>query len=451
VHSHQFSTTTLKITASLCISLCAEETVSDSKNKLDDILNLIKVNQKQYAFCVIRAAIDNEQGEEELSFCRIDFQTGNDRPADAVYDYGNFKLIQKSVGIEDAIGILTKIKEHNSVHLDNKDLKFQTIGSIGYYFIPSDTSYALIETEWPTHYFYFGIGRNGGSKQVSYRELPAKPKIPYYTTKMQAVVDFAGLRSDISNMYSEMIVVVQDFRAKIKELTLTGNELNVEVTDSGFLKADEIIVKFYCKRGDEKRQYSQDVKLKDNKMARFVPDFEPDFVDAVIVDLTSCDTIDKKSFGGWHGRQKGVVIRTPQSHITEIIAKGESSIVEFKTSLRSTIDILQTIVSFANTEGGMIIVGVDDRGNPRGFYEDGEAAIKSLTGLIHGNCDPVIEPKIERAQINGIPILIIRIPEGKDKPYILADKGIYIREGASDRQIDRRRLNEMYEKKLSRH
>lgn len=48
--------------------------------------------------------------------------------------------------------------------------------------------------------------------------------------------------------------------------------------------------------------------------------------------------------------------------IANIIAGGESQTVEFKTRLPKGDVIARTIVSFANTEGGILLIGVDDKG-----------------------------------------------------------------------------------------
>ncbi len=46
--------------------------------------------------------------------------------------------------------------------------------------------------------------------------------------------------------------------------------------------------------------------------------------------------------------------------IAELIAAGESQTVEFKTSFdRETIE---TLVAFANAQGGRVLIGVTDRG-----------------------------------------------------------------------------------------
>ena len=47
--------------------------------------------------------------------------------------------------------------------------------------------------------------------------------------------------------------------------------------------------------------------------------------------------------------------------ILDIISKGESSKVQFKENIRNELSIAQEMIAFANTEGGIILVGVNDK------------------------------------------------------------------------------------------
>lgn len=40
-----------------------------------------------------------------------------------------------------------------------------------------------------------------------------------------------------------------------------------------------------------------------------------------------------------------------------------------------------------------------------------------------------------------------KVPEGKNKPYILRDRGIIVRKGSTDRQITRIELDDIHEAK----
>ena len=52
-----------------------------------------------------------------------------------------------------------------------------------------------------------------------------------------------------------------------------------------------------------------------------------------------------------------------QDEIRKIIKNGENSYIEFKEEGIKPKDLAEEIVSFANSEGGTILIGVDDDGN----------------------------------------------------------------------------------------
>ena len=110
-------------------------------------------------------------------------------------------------------------------------------------------------------------------------------------------------------------------------------------------------------------------------------------------------------------------------------------IFELKSIL--TKDIKKEIVAFANTAGGKIYIGIDDKNNILGVNNI-DNALQSLTGMITDGIKPSL---IEYTQINvqkynNKNIIIIEIQNAPNKPYYIADKGlkpsgVYLRHGAS--------------------
>lgn len=70
--------------------------------------------------------------------------------------------------------------------------------------------------------------------------------------------------------------------------------------------------------------------------------------------------------------------------LEELIRKGESDAVEFKSSMRwdykanqkgtevIQLGVLKTIAAFMNSQGGTLIIGIDDNGNSLGLEKDYE-------------------------------------------------------------------------------
>jgi len=88
--------------------------------------------------------------------------------------------------------------------------------------------------------------------------------------------------------------------------------------------------------------------------------------------------------------------------------------LELKSSLSLMDEIIEAVSAFSNTEGGRVIVGVDNAGRIVGV-EIGKGTIENLANRIAQNTDPRIHPKISVEEIEGKKIIIIEIKESLDK------------------------------------
>lgn len=53
--------------------------------------------------------------------------------------------------------------------------------------------------------------------------------------------------------------------------------------------------------------------------------------------------------------------------LSEIILKGENKTIEFKEKLPKNESIIKSIISFSNTSGGKLIIGISDDGLIKGI------------------------------------------------------------------------------------
>ena len=113
----------------------------------------------------------------------------------------------------------------------------------------------------------------------------------------------------------------------------------------------------------------------------------------------------------------------------------ESETIELKQQL--TKDIKKEIVAFANTFGGKIYIGINDKGENIGLMNP-EGDLESLTGMINDGIKPsLIEySKVKIEKYENKKIIVIDIQSAPNKPYYLADKGlkssgVYLRHGSS--------------------
>lgn len=77
-------------------------------------------------------------------------------------------------------------------------------------------------------------------------------------------------------------------------------------------------------------------------------------------------------------------------------------------------ELVDTVVCFANTHGGRIILGVDDHTPGPGAFIGTEADPAILRNRIYGNTRPQLTVPIEEIEYAGARLLVITVPEGLD-------------------------------------
>lgn len=110
----------------------------------------------------------------------------------------------------------------------------------------------------------------------------------------------------------------------------------------------------------------------------------------------------------------------------------ESERTEYKSQLVD--DIYKEVIAFANTDGGVIYIGIDDHGNVTGIDNVDETYTR-LTDGIRDAIAPDVTMFV-RYVLQESKVIQIEVGEGSYKPYYLKSKGmkpsgVYVRQGAS--------------------
>jgi ATP-dependent DNA helicase RecG len=131
--------------------------------------------------------------------------------------------------------------------------------------------------------------------------------------------------------------------------------------------------------------------------------------------------------------------------LTDMLAAPEGRTLEFKRDLSSLRRVMQTLVAFANTAGGTLVIGRDDDGTVRGV-SDPQSEEERLASAISDNIVPGLFPDIEVVSSGGVELLVVRVARWPGPFHLAADgpeRGVYVRLGSTNRQADAATLAEL--------
>jgi predicted HTH transcriptional regulator len=138
-----------------------------------------------------------------------------------------------------------------------------------------------------------------------------------------------------------------------------------------------------------------------------------------------------------------------------LLNKPENEKLEFKRDLSGKNTFIKDVCAFANSKGGIIVIGVDD--TSREVVDIDQENLfrleEKIVNMITDNIEPMVNFIVNPYNLDGRMILYVEIYPGLLTPYRLKSKGInegvYVRIGSTSRpasqeyitELERRRLN----------
>ena len=140
--------------------------------------------------------------------------------------------------------------------------------------------------------------------------------------------------------------------------------------------------------------------------------------------------------------------------LAKLLAANEGKTLEFKESTQSMPSIIKTVVAFANTAGGTLIIGVQDRTKKIIGVSNALDEEERLANAISDSITPFIVPNIEIQTHRKKELIIINVPHLAGPYYVKAagpKRGVYVRFGSTSRVADAQMLGslKLYTKKIS--
>ena len=124
--------------------------------------------------------------------------------------------------------------------------------------------------------------------------------------------------------------------------------------------------------------------------------------------------------------------------LTELLLRREGKTLEFKRDLSSPTGALKTLIAFANTSGGTLLIGVEDGSRRVCGVSDVLKAEERLANLISDSIRPQLVPDIEVMSWRKLNVLAVEIHPSGTRPHHLVslgvDAGTFVRVGSTNRK-----------------
>jgi len=134
-------------------------------------------------------------------------------------------------------------------------------------------------------------------------------------------------------------------------------------------------------------------------------------------------------------------------YLTELVRRPEGKTLEFKRDLSSPTGLLRTVVAFANTAGGTVLIGVADRTREVRGVSDPLGLEERAAKLIRDSIEPRLLPDLEVLSYRDWQLLALRVHPSASRPHFIKRTGrrggTYVRVGSANRLADARLIAEM--------
>ncbi len=135
-------------------------------------------------------------------------------------------------------------------------------------------------------------------------------------------------------------------------------------------------------------------------------------------------------------------------NISELLKAEEGKTLEFKQDISSPRNLLKTLVAFANTAGGKIIIGVEDKTREPVGINNPLDEEERLCNLIADSISPRLVPNVEMTTVEGRTLLAVEVFLSNSRPHFIRSEGpetgVYVRLGSTNRQADRELIAELH-------
>ncbi len=424
----------------------------NSTQALDHVRHILDLRSSQYKICRLQivAVLDDDKTWKLVMGKAVFLDQGE--TSEEELNYGNVVVLEYNVTLESAICLLERLASESRLVLGPVDLhspgRFETRPTYWSYiepgYWPSDgMAFGL---RWPTNIVEFSPTFRVGGSLLS-RALHRVDK-PFYPDISSLIRHRMGQKEVERTVWlNTFVTLLPDYRARLSSVSVGAKTISLGV-EARYTSLDDLIVKTYIESSSVSTQDSLFSEGRAELTVR-VPDRISRW-HVALLSRSDGSLLDYRSSWAYTAGSEFDPEQLDENAIRDIVARGENEGVEFKQMPRddNKLDLAETAIAFANSNGGLIIVGVADDAQITGA--SGNHLEETFTNILRDKIEPPIKFTPGRVSVEQKPIYVIHIPRGPNRPYMLRGRGIiYVRAGSTDRPATPYEVQEMHRKEPS--
>jgi hypothetical protein len=125
-----------------------------------------------------------------------------------------------------------------------------------------------------------------------------------------------------------------------------------------------------------------------------------------------------------------------EGEIRRLVARGEGKELELKEGLPRDVKLARSLCAFANTRGGILLVGVTDKKAFKGAPRPRES-MERLRGVAAERIEPTLEVQVGSVRVGEVSVVWCSVPLSPVRPHaVVGEEGereVVVRVGSSNR------------------
>lgn len=407
-----------------------------------------KSNRDIYNDIRIRSVLFNKDGKlkNALTFI-MPFSKDNLPEKQNSLDYGDIKLVEEWKTTDEYLQFLDNYKK-NILLINNETVEIIRDSRINSFKLLQSNN---VYSQYPG--YLYETDRISESNIFPRDQVLVDFKLPMYADIYSAIAnwcDITDYHGDNDARNGCILFFLPLKQVYFKNITREDDKVHIKIFRSSVQKV--ILKGVWIKKTDSipfeldvlNEEISIDFEYKAEKVHLYLISENNDILD-FYAESISWNHEDRKILTGYSGESSN------ENYILSNISKGECETVEYKPFIKlddpKFNEIVETVIAMANTEGGIIFIGVTDYGEPRNInnvlykYMKTEGNTISNKMKLYKNRlqkkiisqisnSPVID--VKDSKINDTTIIIIDINQSTDVCSRTSNNEVFVRRGSSN-------------------